>query len=341
MKIIELNREQLNSFLIGQKFSQFLQSYEWSEFQESVGQKVFRFGVEEEGKIISVITFFKKSIGLGRVYFYAPRGPIIFGCKHDASCKLSDEEILDFILEEIKKIARQNNCIFLRFDPVDQLELKNYIKTIDVQPSKTLILDLSKSEEDLLKEMHQKTRYNIRLAEKKGVAIREAGIDEFEKFWELMSETVERDGFRLHDKEYYQKMLQSKSPERSVVGVRVMSDELKIKLYFAEYNGKVITANIIDFFGDMVTYVHGSSSNQDRSVMAPYLLQWEIIKQAKNLGYKHYDFYGIDENKWPGVTRFKKGFGGAEVNYPGTFDVVFDSTLYNVYKLFRWLRRKF
>jgi len=122
--------------------------------------------------------------------------------------------------------------------------------------------------------------------------------------------------------------------------VRVMSEELKIKLYFAEYNNKVIASNIMTFFGDMVTYVHGSSSDQDRNVMAPYLLQWTIIQQAKNLGYKHYDFYGIDETKWPGVTRFKRGFGGTEINYPGTFDVIFNSFLYKSYQVLRWLRRK-
>ena len=188
--------------------------------------------------------------------------------------------------------------------------------------------------------MHQKTRYNLRLAEKKGVTVREARNDEFEVLWELMRNTCERDGFRLHGKEYYREML------KSDLGV-VISDSdnsnhqsLIIKLFFAEYEGKVIAANIIAFFGDTVTYVHGASADKYRNVMAPYLLQWHCIKTAKEQGYKYYDFYGIDENKWPGVTRFKKGFGGEELQYPGTFDAVFGEGWYNMYKALRWVRRK-
>ncbi|MBU4216731.1 peptidoglycan bridge formation glycyltransferase FemA/FemB family protein [Candidatus Parcubacteria bacterium] len=352
MKLIELNKEKLNNFLAEQRYSQFLQSHEWSEFQERVGQRVFRFGVEKDGKIMAVVSLIKKNIGAGKAYFYCPRGPVFWFSRIQysvtAGFKLEEGpkvEIWNFLFTEIKKIAQTENCLFLRFDPTDDFYLKGTSfkvrQTIDVQPSKTLILNLENTEENLLKEMHQKTRYNIRLAEKKGVTIREAGIDEFDKFWALMSETVERDGFRLHGKDYYKKMLSTPQPSRSVVGVRVMSDELKIKLYFAEYEGRIIAANIITFFGDMVTYVHGSSSDQDRNVMAPYLLQWEIIKQAKNLGYKHYDFYGIDEIKWPGVTRFKKGFGGQEQTYPGTFDVIFNNFSYKAYQALRWLRRKF
>jgi len=352
MKLVELNQEQLNNFASAQKCSQFLQSYEWSVFQESVGQKIFRFGVEADGEIVAVISFIKKNIGAGKSYFYCPRGPLFksatvsyaarVGVFPDGEMRL---KLLKFIFSEIKKIASKENSLFLRFDPVDSLQIGmaaagKIRKTIDVQPSKTLILDLSKSEDDLLKEMHQKTRYNIRLAEKKGVTIREAGADEFDKFWALMNETVERDGFRLHDKEYYRKMLQNSKLEIDSK-FKIQNSKLIIRLYFAEYEGRVIAANIINFFGDMVTYVHGSSSDQDRNVMAPYLLQWEIIKQAKLLGYKHYDFYGIDETKWPGVTRFKKGFGGQEKTYPGTFDVIFNNFSYRIYQTLRWLRRKF
>jgi peptidoglycan pentaglycine glycine transferase (the first glycine) len=215
-------------------------------------------------------------------------------------------------------------------------------KTIDIQVSKTIILDLIKSEEELLAAMHQKTRYNIRLAEKRGVKIREAGVSSpllspangagkeglgvvggFEKFWDLMSATVNRDGFRLHEKEYYKKMLEVEN----------------IKLYFAEFEGKVICAGIFSFFGDTAIYLHGASSDENRELMAPHLLQWELIKKAKSLGCKYYDFFGIDEKKWPGVTRFKRGFGGQELNYPGTFDIIFDKRKYIVYKLLRIIRR--
>jgi lipid II:glycine glycyltransferase (peptidoglycan interpeptide bridge formation enzyme) len=335
MKLIELNKEKLNSFFADQEYSQFLQSYEWGEFQERTGQKVFRLGIDD----VVVLTLIKKPISAGLSYFYCPRGPIF------SSGEFNEDKVYDFIFAEIKKLALKEKCLFLRFDPIDKFQTSNskfqINQTIDVQPSKSLILDLTKSENDLLKEMHQKTRYNIRLAEKKGVLIREAKLNEFDKFWSLMSETVERDGFRLHNKNYYQSILESSlAPAGEGRGEGQAQSELKIKLIFAEYENRIIAANIITFFGDTVTYVHGSSSDNDRNVMAPYLLQWEVIKQAKNLSYKYYDFYGIDEKKWPGVTRFKRGFGGEEINYPGTFDVVFDGLFYNVYRFLRWLRRK-
>jgi peptidoglycan pentaglycine glycine transferase (the first glycine) len=149
------------------------------------------------------------------------------------------------------------------------------------------------------------------------------GVSDFEKFWSLMSATVNRDGFRLHEKEYYKKMLEVEN----------------IKLFFAEHQNNILCAGIFSFFGDTAIYLHGASSDENRELMAPHLLQWELIKKAKSLGCKYYDFFGIDEKKWPGVTRFKRGFGGQEMNYPGTFDIIFDKTKYGVYKFLRKIRR--
>ena len=318
MKIFEIkDQDKYNGFVATQKHSQFLQSWEWGEFQKSTGSVVKRFGVENNGELIFVFTLIKKSLGFGKNYFYCPRIPVTH----------STQPTAEFIFKEIKKIAKQENVIFFRFEPIDEPSVTGYglrvMRTIDVQPSKTIILDLEKSEEELLASMHQKTRYNIRLAEKKGVKIIAAGVERFEDFWKLMEQTVDRDGFRLHGKEYYKKMLAGNF----------------VKLYLAEYQDRIIAGNIIAFFGDTATYVHGASSNEDRNVMAPYLLQWEVIKEAQRMGMKYYDFYGIDEKKWPGVTRFKTGFGGREITYPGTFDLVFDNFWYNVYKAVRKLRR--
>jgi lipid II:glycine glycyltransferase (peptidoglycan interpeptide bridge formation enzyme) len=114
---------------------------------------------------------------------------------------------------------------------------------------------------------------------------------------------------------------------------------LNIKLFLAKHDGKVIAGNIVAFFGDTVTYMHGASSNEFRNLMAPYALQWHCIKLAKQSGYKYYDFYGISDDKWPGVTRFKRGFGGKELEYPGTWDAVFDGVKYKIYGLLRKIRR--
>jgi peptidoglycan pentaglycine glycine transferase (the first glycine) len=333
MNLVEIkDKKRLDEFLDAQPHSEFLQSWEWGEFQEKVEGKIIRLGVEENGELIAAATLVKKSLPLGMNYFYCPRGPIL-----NEELRIKNEELFNFFISEVKKIAEKEKVLFLRFEP-GRYEIPNtkyqIRKTIDIQPAQTIILDLSKSEDELLSAMHQKTRYNIRLAEKKGVQIREAsrggflagdGEKEFEKFWNLMQKTSGRDGFTPHDRDYYEKLLHA-APE-------------KFKLFFAMFEDKIIAAGIFSFFGDNATYLFGASDNENREVMAPYLLQWGLIKKAKAAGNKFYDFFGIDEKKWPGVTRFKRGFGGQEINYPGTFDIVFDKINYKFYKALRAIRR--
>jgi len=138
-----------------------------------------------------------------------------------------------------------------------------------------------------------------------------------------MSLTSERDAFRLHDASHYRGLLKAEN----------------IKLFFASYKGKNIATALICFYKNRVTYMHGASDNEARNLMAPYLLQWTVIKKARQESYKYYDFYGIDEKKWPGVTRFKLGFGGFVKDYPGTCDFVFRPLIYNLYEILRKLRR--
>ncbi len=139
-----------------------------------------------------------------------------------------------------------------------------------------------------------------------------------------MEETKERDEFNLHDKDYY----------FSMIGLNL------IKLYFAKLDGVVIATSIVSYYGDMATYVHGGSSNKNREVMAPFLLQWTAMLDAKKAGLKYYDFYGVDEVKWPGVTRFKMGFSPTVFEYFGTHDQVYNQAWYNVYKWLRNIRRR-
>jgi len=342
MEIVEIkDKNKLNDFLAGQKYSQFLQSFLWGEFQEKVGGKVFRLGAEEEGKLAAVATIVKKFLPMGKNYFYCPRGPVI-------GCQISDVRFrmaIESLFYEIREIARKEGVMFMRFEPETELKLENWEieKTLDVQPSKTLVLNLSKTEDELLRQMHPKTRYNIRLAEKKGVRLEEAGIESFDKFWELMGQTSDRDDFRLHGIDYYKEMIKLDHRQGGASGTGRTGGTGKdfIKLFFAKYKGKAIAAGIFSFFGNTATYMHGASSDENRNLMAPYSLQWEAIKLAKAKGYKYYDFFGIDEKKWPGITRFKKGFGGKEKKYPGTFDLAFDPGWYSVYKMVRKVRRTF
>ena len=319
------DKKQLNDFVGSKPHAQFLQSFEWGEFQKEVSGIIWRIGaIEDKGQLIASAKLVKKQLPMGKSYFYCGRGPVIGDTKRVAV--ISNE-----LFKTIKDLAVDESVMFLRFEPVDEFKISDFpfpiFQTIDVQPSQTLILDLTKSEDEILQAMHQKTRYNIRLAEKKGVKIVEAGADRFEEFWQLLTSTGDRDNFNLHGRSYYQAMLKT--------------DSSFVKLLFAEYQGKPLAGNLVVFFGDTATYIHGGSSNENREVMAPYAMQWQTIKLAKQAGYKYYDFHGIDENKWPGVTRFKMGFGGQVVKYPGTFDLVFDQGWYNIYKMIRKVRRTF
>lgn len=325
MKLVNLNKKQLDDFVADQEHGQFLQSSAWADFNDKLGAKVWRLGVEEEGELMATVIFIKKMLPLGLSYWYCPRGPVIKS--QDLSFKF--QVSLEFLVVEIKKLATKEKVLFFRFEPTSDLKLKTLnlklVQTLPIQPKQTIILNLAKSEEELLGAMHPKTRYNIKLAGKKNLTVKHGQPNDadFAKFWQLMLSTKKRDNFSLHSQAYYRSMLASSLME----------------LWQVYFEGQLLAVAIIAKFGDTATYVHGASSNDLRPLMAPYWLHWQIIKQAKQEGYKYYDLFGVDKAKWPGVTRFKEGWGGANIAYAGTFDLVFNSLYYRIYRLLRRLRR--
>lgn len=303
----------------------FLQSFDWGEFQTQVGNKPFRIKVEDNNQVIGQMQGFEHKLGLGMKYLYVPRFQI---------SDLGLQAVIDFL--------NNKGYMFTRLEPMDDsipiCNLKSKINNENNrQPKHTLILDLTKSEETLLDEMHSKTRYNIRLAERKGVEIRQE--KDMDIFWKLNEETTGRDKFKSHDKRYYKKMLESNFSYQLI----------------GYFENRPIASNILIKFGKTITYLHGASSSADRNLMAPYLLQWEGVRLGKELGCKHYDFWGVADktsgtdkttqtssfhgyawdvnDRLTGVTRFKAGFGGEAVSYPGAFDVVLKPFQYKVYKL--------
>jgi len=328
MKVIEIGRnqkEEWNRFVTENPYGSFLQSFEWSQFQESLGRRVFRLAIPHVAQALVI----KYKLPFGKSYLYSPHGPMVKCKMQNAKCKMTiqNSKSLKLILRAIKKIAKQENTIFWRMDPImpESKEEKGIFKNLgleklprEIQPKKTLVLNLGKSKRELLGQMHHKTRYNIRLAKKRGVSIKIS--NSIDVFWNLLSQTAKRDSFRTHPKEYYQKMLEIFSPA---------------KLFLAKYKNKIIAGNIVVFFGWRATYLHGASDYKHRNLMAPYLLQWHQILEAKKEGKSLYDFWGIDEKKWPGVTRFKKGFGGKEIGYIGAWDLVYQPAWYKIYNLAR------
>lgn len=305
----------------------FLQAEEWAKFQECLGRKVWRIVLETGG---NEIFCFRYEMPLNKNYLYCPR--LTLGSKQE----------WQQALEKIKIIARQGRSVFLKIDPeliAEQtkefsLEELGFIKSFkQIQPKSTLILDITQNEEELLGQMKPKTRYNIRLAQRKNLRIITGeSLDDkekyFDRFWQLMRETAGRNGFHPHAKNYYQRQLSLPF----------------IKLFLIEYRREITAGAMTVFFGRRATYLHGASSDNYKNLMAPYLLHWEIIKRAKQEEFKEYDFWGIsggdDSQNWSGITKFKKGFGGKEVHYIGAYDWVFNKTWYRIYKLGRKILNK-
>ncbi len=366
-----------NHFVLGQGGS-FLQSYEWGEFQKKFGRRVFRLAGDDWQA-----QFIEMPLPFGKKYWYCPRGPIMANSQWpiansenkstslpaDAKALAGKQpspyqgegagEVLQGFIDEIREMAKKEGVMFFRICPEwpadmeleAKLEIPGFKKLrYDIEPAQTLILDIAKSEEDLLTQMHPKWRYNIGLAQKKGVRVKMIGADDpdFEKyfsdFWRLMEQTAKRQKIRLHDEEYYRKQLNPPPPSFKKEGgsslyKREVGRDFANLLFIVEHQDQVIAANIVNFFGRRAFYLHGGSDNEKRSLMVPHLLQWEQIREAKKRGCSEYDFWGINEQKWPGVTRFKKGFGGHEVNYIGCWDYPLDKKWYLLYRGVQKFRR--
>lgn len=205
-------------------------------------------------------------------------------------------------------------------------------KTIDANPAHTLMTSLDVGVESLRAGMHKKTRYNIGVAERHSVRVH-IGEIEFDRVWELFEGTSKRQQFRLHERAYYEAMLSTLS-----------AGECRAFLAAATHEGVVVAANVMIDFDGVRTYLHGASSYEHRSLMATYLLHWELMVDAKAKGMQWYDWWGVSpedqpKHAWAGISRFKRGFGGEEVEVPGTMDVVYRPLWYRLYQLARRLRR--
>ncbi|MBI2443114.1 MAG: peptidoglycan bridge formation glycyltransferase FemA/FemB family protein [Candidatus Levybacteria bacterium] len=354
-----------------------LQSFEWGEFREKTGIKVIRRGFEKNGKLIE---------GFQVTIHPIPHTPFFAGYLPKGT--MPTEEML----QELKKIGREEQCIFIQLEP--------NVKKSSIYPSPlrgegqgegrlvpaahplftkyTMILDLTKSEEELLKNMHPKTRYNIKVAQKHGVAVHADDSDKaFEKYLELTRETTGRQGFYAHTEKYHRLMWetlrmdnviatspkarkQSHTIEDVIRDRRVVSakggaprddnnNQLTAHLLTATYQNKILVAWIIFVFHDTLYYPYGASSNEHREVMASTAMMWETIRWGKKLGLKKFDMWGAlgpdanPKDPWFGFHRFKQGFGPELVEFVGSYDLIISPMLYQAYKVvdkLRWMYLK-
>lgn len=304
----------------------FLQTGEWGVFQASRGRSVKRIAALGDTMFAQLV---ETPLALGQHYLYCPRGPVFAQPHPDTHAAV----------ELLRTLGEQNGAMFCRFDPPVEsarpVHWSGVHHTIEIQPADTLILDLTQSKDQLFAHMHTKTRYNIRVAQRKDVQIELDGTTPFDQVWKLFEATAFRGAFNLHSKRYYHDLLR-----------HVNSKDCRSFLAVARYKGEVVAANLMIDCGKTRTYLHGASSDEYRNVMAPFLLHWALIEDAQEKGMTAYDWWGIapagagEGHPWAGITRFKLGFGGEHVSYPGTFDLLLKPASYRLYMAARKVVRR-
>ncbi|MDO8639338.1 MAG: peptidoglycan bridge formation glycyltransferase FemA/FemB family protein [bacterium] len=309
-----------------------LQSFEWGEFRKKTGVKVVRN--DDFQLTIHPIPHTPWNIG------YLPKGP------------MPTKEII----MKLKKIGEQEQCIFIQLEP--NIQKNSQLSTLNSQlkpaahplfTEYTFQLDLTKSEEEILKNMHPKTRYNIKVAQKHGVEVVEDNSGKaFEEYLKLTSETTKRQGFYAHDENYHRMMWQTL--RRSAPQGKPSENRLTAHLLLAKYKDQTLAAWILFAYKDTLYYPYGASSSEHRETMASNLIMWEAIRFGKKLGLKTFDMWGSlgpnpDKNdKWYGFHRFKEGYGPKLVEFVGSYDLVINPFLYELYKIadkLRWLLLRF
>lgn len=325
----EENREAFDGYMARGPKGHILQSYAWGKVKAHTGWQPLRLMLEEDGRVVGAISILKRKIPLmGKCIFYAPRGPVV---------NFKDRRVLKALFDEVHELARRHRSILLKIDPdlpvSDQEALQNFREIgfrkaknetgfEGVQPKFVFRLDLTPEPEALMASFHSKTRYNIRLAQKKGVRIiQDCTQKDLRIFYDVLLETAQRDRFLVRNYDYF-----------TVIWNEMVTKGLA-KLFLAEYQGKIIAGTLAFLFGDKSWYIYGASSNKYRNVMPNYLLQWTMIRWARESGCKMYDFRGVpgnlsEDNPLYGLYRFKKGFKGTYVEFMDEMDLVYDPAYY-------------
>ena len=344
MKLLEeKDKKRYTEFLERHERCNFQQSLEWGNVKTNWIKEVI-LSEDKEGNIRGSLCVWIRKIPLFGNIMYSARGPV---------CDIHNEEVLQDIVEGANLLAKKYNAFVLRIEPDIKkedtifrdlitkvgFEIKDDSKDFkdEIQPRFVFRLDIKdKTEEEIMAGFHQKWRYNIRLAGRKGVTVKEGTREDLKDFHKIMIETGNRDGFITRPLSYFEKMYDNMVPEGHM------------KLLMAYYEGKPISGVIPIFYGNKTWYLYGASSNQHRNLMPNYLLQWEMIKMAIARHDDVYDFRGVsgvvDENHPQyGLYRFKKGFGAKFTEFIGEIYIPFKPVKYSLYKFsekaFRTLRQ--
>lgn len=321
----ELTDQAALDHLLGtQPLEPFLQSWAWGDFQSSLGRRTWRLGAYEGATVVGAALVVEHQLILGRSYLYCPRGPLA-----------TTAEAWAALIEAIQGLGRKHQAMYAKIDPnllpfsVPSTPSSATLGTT-LQPRQTWVIDTGRDLGELLAACHQKTRYNLRLAERRGVTVRWSNDNnDIDTFIRLMQQTYTRQNIRLHPESYYRQEID------------VLTSAKMTELALAEFEGQIIAANMVIWHGTTATYLHGGSSDDHKDVMAPHLLQWRTIERAHERGVKTYDLWGVaptDQpgHRWHGVSRFKRGFAGRDIEFPAALNIVLQPQWYQAY---RWAKR--
>ena len=326
MKIEEIKDEKIwEEFVQKFKPNNFLTSWAWGDFNQKMGDKFFRLGIWDREDLVGVSLVIKTSAKRGN-FLLCPAGPLL---------TKFDRKYFNLFAMKLEELAKQEEVKFIRIRPtIEAGKMEKIIEEKNFKPAPThvhaqvsWILDITRSEEELLSSMRKSTRYLIRHSDKEGLEVKEqtdsGGVRALEA---LQKETVERHGFTPFSNEYLEEELEAFQN----------NDQVKILLVYKKE--QLLAAAMIIFYGDSAFYHHGASVKTKTA--ATYLLQWEAIKTAKKFGKKYYNFWGIapvnsPKHPWAGLTYFKQGFGGFRIEYTRPYDLPTSS----FYPLIYWFEK--
>jgi peptidoglycan pentaglycine glycine transferase (the first glycine) len=303
-----------------------LQSWGWGELKAEAGWQPLRLALCERstGRIVAAAQVLCR--GAPQMPYwcghlaYIPRGPVL-DWSHEESCSA--------FWTALHRLLRRRGALALRLEPpllagtelgervAHRLLSSGFRPVRTIQPLRTIIVDLDADEETLLARMKEKWRYNLRLAARRGVRVREAQtLEDVRAWYELLKITAARDGFGIHHYEYYEHAWLILAPRN------------QLDLLLAEYEGQLLAGIFVGRMGREALYLYGASSNELRQLMPNYLLQWEAMRRARAAGAVRYDLWGIPETEdehepLAGVYRFKRGWGGEVVRFLGGYEYVY------------------
>ncbi len=299
-----------------------LQTWAWGDLKAAYGWSPLRLAVEQDGALVAGAQVLYRRLGpLSMAYI--PKGPVLADASPEVSTALAGA---------VHDASRRRRSLYTKVEPEWQehespghpwLAASGWDRSEEtVQPRRTIIVDLQAAEDDILARMKSKWRYNVRLAGRRGVEVREAGPEGLDVFYRLLRVTGERDAFGIHTKAYYQQAL------------GLFHALGRATLFLATYQGQPLAGLLPFAFNGQSWYMYGASSNECREMMPNHLLQWEAMRWAKAQGCRQYDLWGIPDadgdtpdEDLAGVGLFKAGFGGEVVRYVGAYDYVYQPRL--------------